>query len=383
MRREWLMVLLVVVLLMPVGCGSPANAETKAAADALSDTETYTIQVEPTFNQPPKAVFSTPITSSDVGETVSFSAAGSTDPDGYIVKYEWDFGDGTTGEGLNVTHDYAAPGNYKVTLKVTDNGGATSTTALPSAQGTGMYTVKSGDTLMEISRKHFNGDPQYWDEIANLNKIKDPNRIYVGQTLVLPEGASLIPTATPTAPAPEPGENQPPTAVISGPTSGPVGEALNFSGAGSTDPDGYIVKYEWDLGDGTTGSGVNVTHSYGAADSYNVTLTVTDDGGSRGSATRNVQVTEQGGENQQPPKALISGPPKGSVGEVLNFSAAGSYDDDGNIVSYKWDFGDGTTGSGINVTHSYGTADTYNVILTVTDDDGLSDIETHYTISIY
>jgi chitinase len=383
MRREWLLILLVVVLLVPVGCGPQANAETEPSDSGPSDADAYTIEVKPASNQPPKAVFSPPITSSDVGEAVSFSAAGSTDPDGYIVKYEWDFGDGTTGEGVNVTHVYDAPGNYKVTLKVTDNEGATSTTAGPSASETGTYTVKSGDTLMEISRKHFNGDPQYWDEIANLNKIRDPNRIYIGQILVLPEGAGLSPTATPTVPAPKPGENQPPKAVISGSTSGLVGEALNFSGASSIDPDGDIVKYEWDFGDGDTGSGVNVTHSYGTAGSYNVTLTVTDDDGSWASATQNVQVTQQGVENQQPPKASVSGPPKGSVGEVLNFSAAGSYDPDGDIVSYKWNFGDGTTGSGVNVTHSYGAADTYNLVLTVTDDDGLSDIETNYTITIY
>jgi LysM repeat protein len=49
------------------------------------------------------------------------------------------------------------------------------------------YTVQSGDTLMEISRKHFNDDPQYWDEIADLNDLKAPYTIYPGQELKLPE----------------------------------------------------------------------------------------------------------------------------------------------------------------------------------------------------
>ncbi len=86
--------------------------------------------------------------------------------------------------------------------------------------------------------------------------------------------------------------NLPPTAVISGPTSGLVGETLSFSGSGSSDSDGSIVSYAWDLGDGTTGSGITVTHSYSATGSYTMTLTVTDDGGLSDSATQTVQVAE-------------------------------------------------------------------------------------------
>jgi len=51
----------------------------------------------------------------------------------------------------------------------------------------GTYKVQSGDTLMGISRKLFNGDPQYWDEIAELNGIKVPYTIYPGQELKLPK----------------------------------------------------------------------------------------------------------------------------------------------------------------------------------------------------
>ncbi len=184
------MVLLVVFLLVPVGCGA-APAETRTAPDdgGLSDTETYTIRVEPTTNQPPEAVISILPTSSQAGETVSFSAADSTDPDGYIKKYEWDFGDGTKDEGVSVTHAYKAPGTYNVTLTVTDNGGATDIVVLPneSPPAIGTYTVQSGDTLMGISRKLFNGDPKYWDEIAALNGIGPPYTIYPGDVLKVPE----------------------------------------------------------------------------------------------------------------------------------------------------------------------------------------------------
>ncbi len=124
-----------------------------------------------------------------VGERLSFSGADSTDPDGRIVSYAWDFGDGTTGSGVNVTHSYKAAGTYKVTLTVTDDGKGTAQVSSPRevSAASNTYTVQSGDTLMGISRKLFNGDPQYWDEIADLNDIKAPYTIYPGQELKVPK----------------------------------------------------------------------------------------------------------------------------------------------------------------------------------------------------
>jgi PKD repeat protein len=165
--------------------------------------------------------------------------------------------------------------------------------------------------------------------------------------------------------------NRPPAAIISGPTSGLVGEALDFSGVNSADEDGRIVRYIWDFGDGTTGGGIDVTHSYSSAGNYTVTLTVTDDGSLSDSATQTVRVDEP--VTNLPPAAVIGGPKRGLVGKTLSFSAAGSDDGDGRIVSYDWDLGDGAIGSGITVTHSYSVTGSYQVTLAVTDDGGLSD----------
>lgn len=89
--------------------------------------------------------------------------------------------------------------------------------------------------------------------------------------------------------------NQLPVANAGGPYTGTVGAAVTFNGSGSSDPDGLIVGYQWNFGDGTPfGSGATPAHAYQAAGTYTVTLTVTDDNGAQRSISTN---------------ATISGPP--------------------------------------------------------------------------
>jgi endonuclease YncB( thermonuclease family) len=78
----------------------------------------------PADNQPPRAEFTFSPENPRPGETVQFDASASVDPDGQIVKYDWDFGDGVTASGLTVAHEYAKDGSFTVTLTVTDDRGA-------------------------------------------------------------------------------------------------------------------------------------------------------------------------------------------------------------------------------------------------------------------
>ncbi len=90
--------------------------------------------------------------------------------------------------------------------------------------------------------------------------------------------------------------NQPPTAVAGGPYSGVVREGITFDGTGSSDPDGSLVAYRWDFGDGSpvvdfgTASAI-VQHSYVAAGTYTVSLTVVDDAGASDTVTTTVSVS--------------------------------------------------------------------------------------------
>jgi PKD repeat protein len=164
--------------------------------------------------------------------------------------------------------------------------------------------------------------------------------------------------------------NQPPTAMISGPTSGIANADVTFDGSGSMDPDGTIAAYDWDLGDGTAATGASVTHAY-AEGSYTVTLTVTDDAGDTDTATLTIDVSVP----NVPPVAEIAGPANGTAGTAVTFDGSASSDPDGNIVAYDWDFGDNTAGSGATIDHIYA-AGSYTVALTVTDDMGATDTVT-------
>jgi len=146
-----------------------------------------------------------------------------------------------------------------------------------------------------------------------------------------------------------------------------TGEVIHFDASDSHDPDGYIESYFWDFGDGTSITGTNafVNHVYTDDGVYTVTLTVTDNHGSTATATSTKTVS-----NRPPVASFTENATTVLTGEVIHFDASSSEDSDGSIISYLWDFGDGTTAFGVKVYHVYEDDGVYTVILTVIDDDG-------------
>lgn len=136
----------------------------------------------------------------------------------------------------------------------------------------------------------------------------------------------------------------------------------------SVEVDPKYVSYEWDFGDGSTGSGSSVEHQFREAGDFAVTLTVTYTTGARASRPKVVSVKA----SDLPEPAFVFSPADPVVNVPVYFNAAQSKAAPGrSIASYRWDFGDASQpGSGLTAAHTYTTAGTYNVTLTVTDDIG-------------
>jgi PKD repeat protein len=135
----------------------------------------------------------------------------------------------------------------------------------------------------------------------------------------------------------------------------------------STDSDGVIDSWSWAFGDGATATSRNPSHSYPAAGTYSVMLTVVDDYGTSDSVSKNVTLSAP--DNQDPVADFAF-----SCSDLACTFTDQSSDPDGSIVSRSWDFGDGDTSTSTNPSHNYAAAGTYNVTLSVTDDDGASDL---------
>jgi PKD repeat protein len=153
-----------------------------------------------------------------------------------------------------------------------------------------------------------------------------------------------------------------PVANTGGPYFGNVNQALAFDGSGSSAPSGRsLVSFSWNFGDGGSGTGAKVSHTYTVAGNYTATLTVTDSLGATGSSSVAVQIITA-------PVAKPGGPYSGKVGVAISFNGSASTAPPGQSLGFSWNFGDGATATGATPTHTYGSVGTFNVTLTVTDD---------------
>ena len=259
-------------------------------------------------NQWPVAIAAANPTSGDIPLNVSFSSSGSTDPDGSIVSYAWDFGDGATATQPNPSHTYTVAGSYVATLTVTDNLGATTTqTALVKATAPNQLPVASASAMPMtgpapldvtffadgsydpdgfIGNIHwtFSDGGEYWGSPA-YHTFNNPGTY----TATLTVYDSRAGTGTTTLPINVGTTNQPPLATVSAnPISGAAPLAVSFSSSGSSDPDGTVTAYLWDFGDGATSASPNPSHTYTAPGVYNATLTVTDNWGATGTASLSI-----------------------------------------------------------------------------------------------
>jgi len=196
------------------------------------------------------------------------------------------------------------------------------------------------------------------------------------------DGTTTPPSGPPGSP-PENGgeENHPPESSFesSGPTFVEMGIEYSYA-ISTTDPDGDNISYMVDWGDGTTsdwselvasGTSVFFTHSWMNVSTYQVQAIAQDEHGLNSSWEPVFNVTVAGvGEGGELPVANITVPTNVTVNQTIVFDASGSFDEGGVIVSYLWDFGDGTTGSGMKPVHVYTQPGEYQVVLVITDNAG-------------
>ena len=278
------------------------------------------------FNVAPVAAFTVRATIIEVGESLAFSAILSSDEDGIIAKFEWDFGDGGSATGESVTHTYAATGQYTVVLRVTDDRGATATA----------------------------------QKVITVNPSSDDSG-----------GGGPGPTATFTA-TPLTGQS-PLTVTFNASASSYVGHA--------------ITAYFWDFGDGTTGTGMTTTHTYGPTTTrtYNVVLRIIASDNSEDTATKSVTVTVAGSApaEDNPTASFTTAPNKVIAPKRITCDGSNSDAVAGRtLTEWIWRFGDGTSPQSKNnddpVYHRYVTkkaSETFTITLIVVDDEDGTDTE--------
>ena len=229
----------------------------------------------------------------------------SYDPDGYIIKWFWNFGNNNTSDLRNTTNKYLDEGSYNVTLEVTDNYGVEN------------KIVKQITILNSKPITKFSYSPSQPNDVKNVTFFDE-----------------------------------------------------------SYDNDGGIIKWEWNLGDGTIllnpKNPREISHKYEDNGTYKVILFVYDNDGAINSTTKDVIVL-----NVKPTANFYYRPVNTEnlliiKKEDVKFND-NSIDEDGDIVRYNWSFGDTITTNLTNPTHVFEKEGTYNIILTVYDNDGDSD----------
>ena len=334
-------------------------------------------------------------TDSGLPFTVDFDGSASTSTEAAIVSYDWAFGDGAFGNGEFTSHTYSSPGFYTVTLTVTDGLGntddQTQTIEVEDPNNTGAFLEQDG--LLVIEAEHFeenvSRNNQTWTETTTF-----PGFQGAGAMAALPDNGQIYSVGY--------GQNSPymnfladftntgtfyvwtrVRAVSSGNTlhvglneiETPSAEGLESNNFSNWT---WIQTRKSDGGDAF----VNIN----ASGEQNITVWMREDGIhlDRILLTNDPNFVPTGGGPEESPRSgaaptasFTANPTSGTAPLTVNFDASASTPPSGTtIVSYTWNFGDGTTGSGQFASHTYLTEGAYNASLIVEDSNGNTDVAT-------
>ncbi|HEX9240035.1 MAG TPA: PKD domain-containing protein [Candidatus Bathyarchaeia archaeon] len=358
-------------------------------ASATPMTEFFRTSPLPTLS----ASFTYSPSSPQTGQTVSFtgSASGGTSP----YSYSWSFGDGSTGIGSSAKHTYSSAGTLTVVLTVKDNGLPQETTTSqqsitvsgapppltasfafsPSSTQAGQhvtFTASAGGGTSPFTFSWSFGDGSTGTGSPATHTYSSAGSYTVILTVKdsssSPQTAASQITFAVTSPPP------PISASFTlSPSLPSAGQSVSFTAyaSGGTSPYSYL----WSYGDGSSGTGLQVTHTYNSDGTYQVTLTVAD---SQGNTSTGVESVAVGKSSLQ--DGFTYSPISPQPSDNINFT--GSARGGAPPYTYSWDFGNGASASGASATYSYATAGSYMVTLTVIDSTSHSN-NTSQSLTIY
>ncbi len=357
------------------------KVEADTASFAYGNLGNYRLSAEYTPNggaRPVAVIKASPATGSAPLE-VQFDGTGSTD-DQEITSYLWTITGGTStispSTNSTTAHTFLAAGTYEAQLTVTDSTGLSNTTTqtitvtqantppvavikVTPATGSAPLGVAFDATAstddQEISSYSWTitgGQPTLTSTStqAQFNRTFLTAGTYEAR-LTVTDSMGLTSTATQTITVTEPPNTPPVAAFTASTTSGPATLTVTFDASASSD-DGRIVSYSWDFGDGQadgllTHYGIDIknqaqpqfSHYYFVPGTYVVTLTVKDDKGQVSEPAR--QVITVTVPNERPVAKFFTHKIKMGARNTIDFDASNSTDDEG-IVSYLWEWGDGS-----------------------------------------
>ncbi len=361
--------------------------------DGATDSHEINVQV---LNRLPEAKLEVNFNVVKTNEQVTFDAIKSSDLDGNVMDYYFDFGDGTNSgwvQTASISHSYSdGTITYKSKLKVRDDDGAISTNLAEveitvnnrepepnlSVDPINAFTYEdiscnaelSSDLDGIITSYYFDfgdGTTSGWITTSSIShQYTDGTKKYT-ISLKVKDDDGVVNTDIPTAEITIKNRKPVPSLVIDN-TDIYTLEEVTFDASGSYDQDGNDLEYYFDFGDGSNsdwGTDAIVKHTYliGPKE-YTILLKVKDSDGEINTTSFDILVKNLA------PVANAGLDQSVFVNQIVNFDGSGSYDSDGSISSYNWAFGDGTTSGwsdSTKTTHSYDEPGNYTVTLTVTD----------------
>jgi len=265
-----------------------------------------------------------------------------------VSSISWDFGDGTTSSAISPVHTYSGPGNYSAVVSMTNTNGCSDSILIPinvtaSSQASFNATPASCSPSVVFQNTSTAASSFIWlfgDGTSDTSAT--PQHTYSNpgsySVFLVSDPATCPDTATATIQI-----NAQPTATFNSLPDCNLSVQLSSLTPG-------MSNYSWNFGDGGSGSGNTVTHTYVTPGNFPVTLIVTDANNCSDTLTQNIQVNPVVAASFTAPVTLCSG--------TINFLNQSM-----NATGYSWYFGDGQSSVQTNPSHDYLLPGSYNVML--------------------